>query len=813
MKPHLSPSPDGDLLPFQWCCTDSPLCHLYLKKRPLDRCQGYSWDRADGHTTKGAKTTQGVAMVFGSLHFHTFDGTEYTFKALGEFVLLRLSTVTGSNVFTLQGQTDRLHVGTGGPMEVPVVVRLAAFHQGIGKIELRSAQNNEGLQMFVDDVEVPVTTEVLRQPNKDFAVRCVSVKRCVVVYAGGLNVLAWRVDGSNQLGAIVGVPQTFYNHTVGLMGHWSSNHSNDFLMSDGVILPSADTPPPEEEIQLFGLSWAVPDPESLLFSPPPLEPLQPVSSQDLLSSVSPAEVEEMRRSCKGNMLCVLDTVATGSPELGQNTLMADIDYSKMAQVYGNMPPIVTEPTMIRCKVNSALRVQIVAKDPNGDPITFSMLYPRPPGASIGGSDGFLLWTPVSTQPVHLTLKVSDDRSSSLFTPILRICSCLNGGTCQYDSVIENHLKGKFQVVGCLCPPGFSGKFCGNSSNICRGQPCFRGVDCFPQTQPDAFTCGECPENTVSSGQQGYKCFEHDMCLPPFPFPCHEDADCVSTKQNYTCSCKSGYEGDGVSCSDIDECADLSTCQNAKFECKNTPGSVECICRYKDSNGCGDSANPPGSNLFNVSVNWKDTRPDGLKQLEDILKMGFQNKFYNASKKVSGPGSTQAVEYRVNMSSDTPHWYVRDYMARVSNHYGINSISVDDVDECQSMEAQCVPPAQCTNTYGGYRCLCNGTDMDESQSCVLEQHQTGKPRLDLILGLVLGLGIPLLLLLLLALLACCYCCCKKKKTTEDVPHLLPNHVQNHYSPPPPFNYSDPSLRYISHCSPRIIDNIKPRQRPR
>lgn len=82
---------------------------------------------------------------------------------------------------------------------------------------------------------------------------------------------------------------------------------------------------------------AVPDPESLLFSPPPLEPLQPVSSKDLLSSVSPAEVEEMRRSCKGNMLCVLDTVATGSPELGQNTLMADIDYSKMAQVYGQSP--------------------------------------------------------------------------------------------------------------------------------------------------------------------------------------------------------------------------------------------------------------------------------------------------------------------------------------------------------------------------------------------------------------------------------------------------------------------------------------------
>lgn len=41
--------------------------------------------------------------------------------------------------------------------------------------------------------------------------------------------------------------------------------------------------------------------------------------------------------------------------------------------------------------------------------------------------------------------------------------------------------------------------------------------------------------------------------------------------------------------DIDECAVLSTCPNAKFECKNKPGSVDCFCRYqntKDTDGCG-----------------------------------------------------------------------------------------------------------------------------------------------------------------------------------------------------------------------------------
>lgn len=70
------------------------------------------------------------AMVYGSLHFITFDGADYSFKALGEFVILRLSSSFGSNIFTLQGQTDKLHTDA----KVPEMVRMAAFHQGIGKV-------------------------------------------------------------------------------------------------------------------------------------------------------------------------------------------------------------------------------------------------------------------------------------------------------------------------------------------------------------------------------------------------------------------------------------------------------------------------------------------------------------------------------------------------------------------------------------------------------------------------------------------------------------------------------------------------------
>ncbi|XP_074501535.1 uncharacterized protein LOC141773590 [Sebastes fasciatus] len=806
---------DEDLLPFQWCCVESPLCDLYLNKRPLDRCQGYSWASVYGGTLT-EKATQGLAMVYGSLHFITFDGTEYSFKALGEFVILRLSSSTGSNIFTLQGQTDKLHTDAQGIIGVPVVVRMAAFHQGIGKIEWRCVEKGDGLQVFVDNIEVPVTVGVVHMGEKDFAVRCVSVNRCAAVYAGGLHVVVWRVVGHNQMAAMVEVPQTFYNRTVGLMGLWSSIRSDDFLMSDGRLLTSTDlNPPSEERLHKFGMSWAVPLPESLLLSPPPLVPLESASSEQLLENISPAEVEEKRRICKGNMQCVHDAIATGSSDLGLLTLDAKQQYQNLALIYGNMPPIVTKPTVIQVKVNSTVNIQIVAQDLNGDAITYSLLHPRPARTTIGSGDGFLTWRPLTTQPVQLTIKVSDELTSSLFTPILRVCNCLNGGSCQYDSITENHQKGTFQVVGCLCPEGFSGKFCGKAADVCRGKPCFRGVQCLSESEPGEFTCGECPDNTVSGGKEGYKCFEHDMCVPPFPFPCHKDAVCLSTKQNFNCTCKPGFTGNGVNCTDIDECAELATCPNAKFECKNTPGSVDCYCRYqktKDTDGCGDSANPPGHNVFNVTMGWTENKSDGLKQLVDILSLGFKNKFYNASKMAPVQSSSPGVsEYRINVSSDTPHWYIRDYLARVSSHYSIRTVEVDDLDECKAKEAACVHPALCTNTYGGYRCVCNGTtDVDETQSCVFDRGEKNDMELDLLLGLVLGIGIPLLLLLLLAALAC-FCCCKKT-VTGDLPNTMPGYIQEQYNPPP-FNYSDPALQYVTHCSPRILDHYIPRPRYR
>ncbi|KTG37591.1 hypothetical protein cypCar_00011224 [Cyprinus carpio] len=756
-----------------------------------------------------------IGMVYGSLHFITFDGSEYTFKGLGEYVIVRLSSSTGSNIFTLQGQTAVLVVNQ-QPKLVPALVRLAAYYQGAGKVEWQCAESGDGLKVLVNDEVIPVSVGVVHVNVRGFAVRCTSVSRCAVVYGEGLNVIVWRGD-AGRLSSLVEIPQRFYNRTLGLLGLWSSNRTDDFLLSNGRMVPFLNNNVPSEQSLLpFGQSWAVPVPESLLLSEPPSAPFSPVMTEQLMSSVSPDVLARHSQTCQGSMQCVHDILATGNTNLGQDVQKDQQQLQSRAQIYGNLPPIVEEPFVIMCRVNSTVRVQFKAQDPNRDQITFSLGLPRSPRVTIGSSDGVLVWTPSGIQPVNLTIQVSDQTSSSVITPVLQLCNCMNGGSCQYNSVVENHLQGKFQVVGCLCPLGFSGKYCDNRADVCKGKPCFPGVECIRQKEGDLFTCGPCPPPTVYQGKQGYKCLENDFCLPPFPFPCHEMADCTSTGYNYTCKCKHGYSGDGKECKDIDECLDPSACPNAKFECVNMPGSVRCSCRYqktRDTDGCGKWFYSQlinmtstlhllykGWNIFNVSMGWgKQTSAPGLSKLQEILSMGFQNKFYNAT--AIAPDSASAGrqnEYRINVSSDTPHWYVMDYLTRVSQYYGIRSAFVDDLDECKTNEAPCSKRAQCVNTYGGYRCVCNGTDLkEESQSCILDWNsvnrtdvsgaQTMEDKKSLILGLVLGIGIPLLLLLLLAALAC-FCCCSRKKTISgDIPHLLPEYIKEYN---PPFNFDDP-----------------------
>src|SRR5690606_35733007 len=60
--------------------------------------------------------------------------------------------------------------------------------------------------------------------------------------------------------------------------------------------------------------------------------------------------------------------------------------------------------------------------------------------------------------------------------------------------------------------------------------------------------------------------------------CDTNAACENTSGSYECTCKTGYEGDGETCEDIDECASAgdNECHNSAT-CQNEPGTYACEC--------------------------------------------------------------------------------------------------------------------------------------------------------------------------------------------------------------------------------------------
>ena len=94
--------------------------------------------------------------------------------------------------------------------------------------------------------------------------------------------------------------------------------------------------PPSLSLPLPLTSGEVPIPESLLPSAlPPLEPLSAhPTAQELLAAVSPADLAQLQRACSGSPECVQDTVATGSPALGQRSLDAQRRYRNLTALFG-----------------------------------------------------------------------------------------------------------------------------------------------------------------------------------------------------------------------------------------------------------------------------------------------------------------------------------------------------------------------------------------------------------------------------------------------------------------------------------------------
>ncbi|KAM9680709.1 stabilin-1 isoform 1-T1 [Dama dama] len=139
----------------------------------------------------------------------------------------------------------------------------------------------------------------------------------------------------------------------------------------------------------------------------------------------------------------------------------------------------------------------------------------------------------------------------------------SGGVCQHGT----------------CAPGFSGRFCNESTVSCgsreQAQQCHPHARCVNQGGVARCLCLDGFEG------DGFSCTPSNPCSRPDRGGCSENAECVPGAQGtHHCTCHKGWSGDGRVCVAIDECelASRGGCHADAICSYVGPGQSWCTCK-------------------------------------------------------------------------------------------------------------------------------------------------------------------------------------------------------------------------------------------
>ncbi len=105
-------------------------------------------------------------------------------------------------------------------------------------------------------------------------------------------------------------------------------------------------------------------------------------------------------------------VTTGVKDAGGTPLSAPYSWSFTTGNTVNLHPKITAIPELPATAGQAMSYQVLATDPNGDPITYSLIG-APAGLSIGSSTGMLSWTPAAVGRFSFDIQASDGQSSGV----------------------------------------------------------------------------------------------------------------------------------------------------------------------------------------------------------------------------------------------------------------------------------------------------------------------------------------------------------------------------------------------------------------
>ncbi|XP_015780130.1 PREDICTED: von Willebrand factor D and EGF domain-containing protein-like, partial [Acropora digitifera] len=442
---------------------------------------------------------------------------------------------------------------------------------------------------------------------------------------------------------------------------------------------------------------------------------------ELLSFSRALKYDELKKNtCSINRYCFVPNEPNPSnwcqqciPEMSRNT------WTKR-QV--NHPPNVTLESNYYVVYRENFKLPVEAVDPEGMPVTVSLLRGSPQKAMI--QNNVLYWNVTTNQTTQFFFKATDAcQASSTFNMTLTVvpCPCNNSGQC-----VPQEPRGQ-RNYSCQCPPGYTGQYCGTEIDECKSYPCLRGrctdllnnysCSCYPgfegrncdvdkdicKSSPCVNDIDDCVNHTCTNGASCidginvYSCnctagftgayceTDIDECVS---HTCANGASCVDGINAYSCKCAKGFSG--ASCDiDIDDCVNHT--------CANGASCVDGINNYS----CNCSVGFTGSSCetdINDCVN--HTCENGAACLD-----GINSYWCNCSAGFTGSNCETDINDCVNHTCENGAACldgINSYWCNCSAGF-TGSNCETDIDDC--VNHTCANGASCVDGINNYSCNC------------------------------------------------------------------------------------------------------------
>ena len=154
-----------------------------------------------------------------------------------------------------------------------------------------------------------------------------------------------------------------------------------------------------------------------------------------------------------------------------------IKYLKILNLYLFLPilsvnhsPNITMETNYYAIYSESFKLPIEAIDPEGIPVTVSLMAGSPKTAMI--RNNLLYWNVTTNQTTQFFFKATDAcQASSTFNMTITVvpCPCNNSGQC-----VPQEPRGQ-RNYRCQCAPGYTGQYCSAEVDECASYPCLRGT--------------------------------------------------------------------------------------------------------------------------------------------------------------------------------------------------------------------------------------------------------------------------------------------------------------------------------------------------